>query len=176
MPTKLRSFQGRLHCCRSPSNSLANAYRQPMSASRSRYVFVLSREPRGGRNDRSVGPSRNTGIEPLRIASQVMQNSTREHGARATRGRGLVDRTTFPYEDLRDGATLPTGPGTLLAHGRPYEQTNKPSPTRIRNSCAGACREACSNEAVEWNHVSRAGNPCSRARINRHFPALGREF
>jgi len=58
------------------------------------------------------------GIEPLRIASQVMQNSPREHGARATRGRGLVDRTTFPYEDLRDGATLPTGPGTLLAHGR----------------------------------------------------------
>ncbi len=66
------------------------------------------------------------GIEPLRIASQVMQNSPREHGARATRGRGLVDRTTFPYEDLRDGATLPTGPGTLLAHGRAYEQpTNR---------------------------------------------------
>ena len=71
------------------------------------------------------------GIEPLRIASEVMQNSPREHGARATRGRGLVDRTTFPYEDLRDGATLPTGPGTLLAHGRAYEQ---PTTRRPRES------------------------------------------
>ena len=109
-----------------------------MSASRSRYVFVLSREPRGGRNDRSVGPSRNTGIEPLRIASQVMQNSPREPGARATRGRGLVDRTTFPYEDLRDGATLPTGPGTLLAHGRAYEQ---PTNRRQRESETAALEQ-----------------------------------
>jgi len=77
------------------------------------------------------GRDETTGIEPLRIASRVMQNSPREPGARATRGRGLVDRTTFPYEDLRDGATLPTGPGTLLAHGRAYEQ---PTTRRPRES------------------------------------------
>ena len=37
-----------------------------------------------------------------------MQNAPREHGARATRGRGLVERTTFPSEDLRDSAASPT--------------------------------------------------------------------
>src|SRR5207302_10191507 len=105
----------------------------------------LSREPRGGRRDRSVGSSRNTGIEPLRIASRVMQNSPREPGARATRGRGLVDRITFPYEDLRDGAKQPTGPGTLLAHGR-HMNNQQTVATAIRNSCAGAGREACPNE------------------------------
>src|SRR5881296_2433344 len=102
------------------------------------------------------------GIEPLRIASQVMQNSPREHGARATRGRGLVDRTTFPYEDLRDGATLPTGPGTLLAHGRGREVpiyagagTRIPRPTHvvplhsfIRTSFATCSRATVSDEAV----------------------------
>ena len=78
------------------------------------------------------------GIEPLRIASQVMQNSPREPGARATRGRGLVDRTTFPYENLQDGATLPTGPGTFLAHGPAYEQ---PTNRRQRESETAALEQ-----------------------------------
>jgi len=109
-------------------------------------------------------------------ANRITGDSPREHGARATRGRGLVDRTTFPYENLRDGATLPTGPGTLLAHGRAYEQ---PTNRRQRESERAALEQVARLVRMKlWSgtHVSRAGNPCSRARINRHFPALGREF
>src|SRR2546430_9216154 len=55
-PRRYEAFGGRLRCCTFPSNSLANACRQPMSASRSRYVFILTGEPRGGRRDPSVRP------------------------------------------------------------------------------------------------------------------------
>src|SRR5206468_6801538 len=45
--------------------------------------------------------------------------------ARTPRGRRAgavsVDRTTFPSEDLRDSATLPTSPGTLLARSQTRE-------------------------------------------------------
>jgi len=55
-PRRYEAFSRRLRCCTFLSNSLANACRQPMSASRSRYVFILTGELPGGRRDRSVRP------------------------------------------------------------------------------------------------------------------------
>src|SRR5438034_8038474 len=79
-------------------------------ARRSRHVFVLTgNRPPDGLTGRAVTKHRDrAAANRIKGDAKFPARGRRE----ATRGRGLVDRTPFPSEDLRDSATSPTD----LAH------------------------------------------------------------